>query len=289
MRVISRRQFLGHGVAGMTVAGCLATGVTKLAADPLGLPPGFQVFPILPILAKDFDGTLKDLAALGYKQVEMCSPPGYVKYGMASFVPMKAAEIRRRISDAGLRCISSHFQFSELTEHLEERIAWSKELGLRQMIISTFALPTGATLDDWKRAAEQANRIGEVTLKAGMPLGLHNHAFELVKIDGVLVFDTLMAVFDRKLVKSQCQVANVAGAGLDPVEFLTKYPGGFLSLHLADRPTGGGRGQVALGTGTIDWPKIFAAAKIGGISNYFVEMGMEPLKASFPYLHSLKV
>ena len=196
----------------MTAAGCLAAGVTKLAADPLGIPPGFQVFPILSILAKDFDGTLKDLAAVGYKQVEMCSPPGYVKYGMASFVPMKAAEIRRHIDDAGLRCISSHFQFSELTERLEERIAWSKELGLRQMIISTFALSTGATLDDWKKAAEKANRIGEVTLKAGMALGLHNHAFELVEIDGVLVLDALMAVFDRKLVKSQCQVANVAGA-----------------------------------------------------------------------------
>jgi sugar phosphate isomerase/epimerase len=288
MRVISRRQFLDNSVKGIATAGCLSAISSRLGADPLGLPPGFQVFPIIPALNQDFDGTLKQLAAVGYQQVEMCSPPGYEKYGMGAFIPMKSAEIRKHFTDAGLRCVSSHFQFRELTGNLDDRIAWSQDLGLQQMIISTFSLPSHATLDDWKRAAEQSNKIGETTRKAGMQLGLHNHAFELVKIDGVLVFDTLMGVFDRKLVKSQCQVANVVSAGLDPVEFLTKYPDGFVSLHLADQPIGGGRGQVALGKGTIDWPKVFAAAKIGGVKNYFVEIAMDPLKQSYPYLHSLK-
>ncbi len=91
----------------------------------------------------------------------------------------------------------------------------------------------------------------------------------------------MMSRLDPKLVKMQCQVSNVVGAGLDPVAFLTKYPGRFISLHLADKP--------AVGKGAIDWKSVFAAAKEGGIQNYYVEMNMEALIESYPYLRDLKV
>ncbi len=276
----SRRRFLGTAAAGLALA-------RSAAANPLGLPLGCQVFPVRDELAKDFPGTLRALAGLGYQLVEFCSPPGYVDAGFAPLVGLKAPEIRSRIEDAGLRVVSCHYQYTELKEHLDERIAFAKELGLRHMIIATLAIPESASLDDWRRAADEANRLGERTAKAGLQLGFHNHHFEFRRIDGVLVFDELMLRFDPKLVKSQFQV-NVVRLGFDPAEHLARYPGRFLSLHLQDW-SASEKKDVAIGRGVIDWRKLFAAAKPAGIDYYFVEMGMAQLEASVPFLRNLRV
>jgi len=251
------------------------------------LPIGFQVYPVRELIAKDFGGTLKQLAAVGYRNCEMCSPPGYERSGFASLMKMKASEIRRIINDAGLRCESSHYQFRELKESLEERIAYAKELGLTQMIISTFSVRPEATMDDWKRAADEANKIGGETRKAGLQLGFHNHAMEFKEIDGVLIYDELMRRLDPSLVKMQFQVA-VINQGYEAATFFTKYPGRFISLHLQDWSPAEKR-LVAVGKGVVDWKKLFAAAKTGGVKNYFVEVNLEALQASCPYLQNLKV
>jgi len=140
---------------------------------------------------------------------------------------------------------------------------------------------------DWTRAAGELNRIGEQTKKAGIQLGFHNHNFEFRKIDGVLIYDKLMNEFDPKLVKMQFQVA-VISLGYEAATFLRKYPGRFISLHLADWSPADKK-SVPVGAGVVDWEKLFAAAKTGGVENYFVEMNMDALKASYPYLHGLKV
>jgi len=277
----SRRQWV------RTAAGFLSAGALELGANPLGLPIGFQVYPVRELIAKDFGGTLKQLAAVGYRNCEMCSPPGYERSGFASLVKMKASEIRRIINDAGLRCESSHYQFRELKESLEDRISYAKELGLTQMIISTFSLRPEATMDDWRRAADEANQIGSETRKAGLQLGFHNHAFEFKEIDGVLIYDELMRRLDPSLVKMQFQV-SVISLGYEAATFFTKYPGRFLSLHLQDwSPTE--KRLVAVGKGVVDWKKLFAAAKTGGVKNYFVEVSLDALQASCPYLQDLKV
>jgi sugar phosphate isomerase/epimerase len=110
---------------------------------------------------------------------------------------------------------------------------------------------------------------------------------ELVELEGALIFDEMMKRLDPKLVKMQCQVVNVVGAGLDPVKFITKYPGRFLSLHLADRTTDGK--QAPVGKGSIDWKAVFTAMKAAGMQNYYVEMSMDALKESYPFLHSLRI
>src|SRR5205823_12234209 len=112
----------------------------SLAAKPLGLPIGCQVYPVRESLGKDFEGTLRQLAGIGYRMIEMCSPPGYEKSGFAPLVSMKASEMRQTILGAGLGCKSCHYQFRELKENLADRIAYAKELGLKQMIVSTFGL-----------------------------------------------------------------------------------------------------------------------------------------------------
>jgi sugar phosphate isomerase/epimerase len=285
MSPVSRRDLL-RGAMGSAAAGYLCGGAPKLAADPLGMPIGCQSYTVRDAIGKDFPGTLKMLAGVGFRTLEMCSPAGYATSGFGPLAKMKAAEIRQAIKAAGLRCISSHFQFQELRQNLDDRIAWAKEMGLTQMIVSTFALPNNATMDDWMRAADALNKIGEQVQKAGIQLGFHNHNFEFRIIDGVLVYDKLMGQLDGKLVKMQFQVA-VIDQGYEAATYLTKYPGRFLSLHLADWSTAEKK-QVPIGKGVVDWAKLFAAARTGGVKNYFVEMDLDLMKASIPYLHQLK-
>ena len=271
----NRRQFLGAASA--------ATAALTLHADPLGMPIGTQVWPVREALAKDFEGTLHSLAGIGFKTIEMCSPPSYAD--LRPLAALTAAQMRRTIEGAGLRCESCHYQFKELKENLDERLAFATELGLKQMVLSTFGLPPTASLADYKQAATELNRIGERTQKAGFQLGYHNHNNEFKELDGVLIYDHLMRQFDAKLVKMQFQV-GVISLGFEAATYLKKYPGRFLSLHLADYSTAD-KTAVAVGSGVVDWKKLFAAAKTGGVRNYFVEMNLNAMKASYTYLHKL--
>ena len=280
MQNLSRRQFLQTSATVAAAAACLT-------ADPLGLPIGCQTYPVRDALGKDFEGTLKQLSAIGYRMIEMCSPPGYEKSGYGSRVNMKAADMRKTIHDAGLGCESCHYQFKEMKENLDDRIAFAKELGLKQMILSTFGLRQDATMADWVQAARELNKIGEQTQKAGIQTGFHNHNFEFKEIDGVLVYDKLMSELDPKLVKMQFQV-SVISLGYDAATYMHKYPGRFISIHLQDWSPADKK-QVAVGQGAVDWKKLFTAAKTAGVKNYFVELNMDQLKASYPYLHELKV
>ena len=278
MQTINRRELL---------AMLSAAGLPALMAEPLGMPIGFQVFPVREALAKDFAGTLKELAAIGYKGVEMCSPPGYVSSGFGPLTKMSAAEMKQIIGAAGLKCESCHYGFKEMKENLDERITFAKGLGLKQMICSSFGLPKAATLDDWKKACDELNVIGEKTKKAGLQCGFHNHHGEFAELGGVLIYDELMRRFDAKLVKMQFQVA-VVSIGFEAATYMTKYPGRILSLHLADW-SATEKKTVATGKGAVDWKKLFAAAKTGGVKNYYMEMSMELMRESYPYLHGLKV
>ena len=272
---LSRREFLAASATALA-----------LRADPLGMPVGCQVYPVREALGKDFDGTLKELAGLGYRRIEMCSPAGYAGAGFGPLVGMKAAEMRKRIADAGLGCESCHYQFKELKENLDDRIVFAKELGLKQMVLSTFGVPAAAAMSDWMKAADDLNGIAETIRKAGMTTGFHNHNFEFKEIDGVLVYDQLMNKLDGKLVGMQFQV-SVVSLGYDAAKFFRKYPGRFLSIHLQDWSPSEKK-TVAIGSGAVDWKDLFAAAKTAGAKNYFVELNMDMLGPSAKFLQGLK-
>jgi sugar phosphate isomerase/epimerase len=287
MKPISRREFLGKSAIGMAAAGGFAGGSPWLQANPLGLPIGFQIYPVREQSVKDFAGTMREFASVGYQAIELVSFPGYVSSGFGPLAKMKASEVRQILKAAGLRCESCHYGSEELKKNLEERIRFAKELGLKYMILSSFGLSREASLDDWKRAADDLNKVGAETRKAGIQLGFHNHNFEFKELGGILIYDELMKRFDPKLIKMQFQCA-VVSIGYDPATYLSKYPGRFCSLHLADwAPTE--KKMVPVGQGAIDWKKLFAAAKAGGVKNYYVEMNMDLMKASGPYLQNLKV
>src|SRR5437764_11552281 len=130
----SRRQFLKTATCG-AAAGFLSASALKLNADPLGLPIGCQTWPVRNMIAKDFPGTIKQLAAAGFQSIELCSPVGYADSGFAGLAKYKGAELRKMFSDMGVTCESSHFDIKELRAYLPDRIAWAKELGLTQMMV----------------------------------------------------------------------------------------------------------------------------------------------------------
>jgi sugar phosphate isomerase/epimerase len=270
---------------GMAAVGYLTGSAPELAADPLGLPIGCQTWPVRQSIGKDLDGTLHRLSTAGFQTIELCSPPSYKDSGFGPLAKMKPSELRQKINAAGLQCESCHYNFTELKQHMDDRMAYAKELGLKQMVISTFALPKDAKMADWMRAADDANKLGGQARGAGIQLGFHNHDFEFQKLDGELIYDKLMGELDPQLVKMQFQLA-VVRLGYNAADFFEKYPGRFISMHLQDWSPSLKK-EVPLGQGEVDWKRVFAAAKTGGIKNYFVEMDPPELSASVPYLHKL--
>jgi sugar phosphate isomerase/epimerase len=282
---MTRREYLRRSTLAVGAAALATEASVSLQASPLGLPIGFQSWVVRDMLAKEFEGTLRRMAGMGYQTVEMCSPPDYVSSGFGPLTSLRAPEMRRIIEDVGLRCRSCHYGFQGLKEHLEERIAFAKELGLTQMVIASFGLKPDATLADWRRACEETNKLAEKTQEAGLQLAFHNHHFEVQELEGVLIYDALMGGLDPKLVKMQFQVV-VISAGFQAASFFNKYPGRFISMHLADWSEAEKK-SVPLGQGIVDWKKLFAAAKTGGVKNYFVEIEFPLLKPSCDYLKSL--
>ena len=128
--------------------------------------------------------------------------------------------------------------------------------------------------------------MAEQIKKAGLETGFHNHDVEFTQLEGALIYDKLMSELDPKLVKMQFQVV-VVRLGFDAPTIFQKYPGRFISLHLQDWSPAEKK-MVAIGKGQVDWKKLFAAAKKAGVKNYFVEMDLEQMNASVPYLRDLK-
>ena len=283
MAPISRREFIRT----TSFAALVAAAGPALRGNPLGMPIGCQTWPVRDMIAKDFPGTLKQLSAAGFQTVELCSPVGYADSGFAGLAKYKGSELRGILRDEGLTCISSHFSIDELRTNQDGRIAWAKDVGLTQMLVPSLDGPKHPSMDDVKRAADEYNRMGERAASAGIVQGLHNEDFELTKVNGQRTYDLLFQLLDPKFVKFQFQVSTISD-GYDAAEYFTKYPGRFISMHVQGW-SAKTRKIVPVGQGTLDWNRIFTAAKTGGIQNYFVEMDLPLMKASVPYLRSLQV
>src|SRR5262245_34272448 len=298
MTARSRREFLGTSAAHVALAAVWPAAARPAAADPLGIPIGSQTYPHRQRIADgDFAGLCRDLAALGVGTIELCSP-AYSEF--ASLADGKRT--RKVLEDQGLRCPSAHFELDELRTRHAQVIAWAHDIGMTQMGTASLdgEVKDGATtLDAVKRAADEYNKIAEAAATAGIQQFLHDERFEMSRVDGRLTYEVLLERLDPKLVKMQFQMSAMRAVG-DPVTYFTKYPGRFLSMHLqgvdlnAPAPGSGGGGSgrppaVAVGKDSLDWPKIFAAAKSGGVKNYFVEQSWDLTVQSVAYLKTLDV
>ncbi len=305
MNRISRRTFLQSGAAAI---GAWGLGQHNLLADPLGLPVGVQLYSVRKLLPTDYTGTLKQLAAIGYREVEA-----------AGFFGRSAEDVKAAMASAGLRCVSAHYPMSELSKDVDGILKYAVALGLGYVICSSPSVAdpaklasypggaskyfvTGMTADDWRWNAEQFNVFGKKFKAEGIQFGYHNHTTEFHDLgDGLMGFDVLLKDTDPAYVTLEMDCGWVSAAGKDPVSYLTQYPKRISLLHIKDLKPAvpgklpGERVSTILGKGTIDYKPIFAAAKKANIKHYFVEQEafdgdpMQELTADYQYLHAMHV
>jgi sugar phosphate isomerase/epimerase len=284
----TRRNFIKESTAGIVGASLLTPFLTNCAGEQKSVNMntiGFQSWAIKEMLAKDFSGTLKMMADMGYQSMELCSPPGYTQYGFGFLEKFKASELKKMIADAGMSCVSCHYGFRELKENGQARMDFAKELGLTQMVVASFGLPENPTLADWRKAASELNPLGELAKKNGLTLAFHNHNTEFETLEGELIYDAILQQMDPALVKLQFQVWVII-AGYKAADYFRKHPGRFVSAHLYDW-SGTAEEMVPVGKGKVDYKELFEAAKIGGVQNTFVEMDFSLMKESAEYLKTL--
>jgi sugar phosphate isomerase/epimerase len=287
MMPTSRRTFLKSALATSAVVAC----ARDLSAAPFSVPIGLQLYSVRNLLPKDFDGTLKQLYAAGYREVEA-----------AGYYNKSAADFRRAMDDAGLRCISTHLTLSLLQTKLSESIDYAHALGLDYIICSSSggvhrdpSAKGEPTLDDWRYIAGEFNRVGEKIKAAGLTFGIHNHTPELAVIDGVTVYDELLRLTDPKFVVFEMDCGWVIASGHDPVAYLSKTPERFPLMHVKDmaRQADGKFHSVVLGHGVADYHRILKAAT--GLKHYFIEQEefsgdpMTELREDADYMRKLDV
>jgi sugar phosphate isomerase/epimerase len=308
--MISRRTFMEHGslaLAGLGSLTSIAARAASARSGPLGLPIGLQLYTVRPDTTRDLVGTLTQVAAIGYREVEL-----------AGYYNRSAKDLRSLLNGLGLAVPSTHHALRDLLTDTQKQIDYVAELGVSYLVIPFPATadnrfdnqPSGAAktisnstkLDDWKWMAAQLNRIGELSRKAGIRTGYHNHNIDFRSIDGVVAYDQLINSTDPALVTFELDVGWVVAAGADPVAYLKKYKDRISMLHIKDVKAGvpmvtddmGKSVTTELGRGQINWHQVFAAAP-KQLTHYFVEQEqferpiMESVRMDYDYLQQLRV
>src|SRR5665213_1420752 len=223
MTMNSRRDFLKGGTAALLYGSAFLHGSSLPAKETggskyLDLPLGLELYSVREMLPTDYEGTLKKVAAIGYREVEA-----------AGFFNHSASQVKQAMQRAGLRCVSAHYSYDDLHTKFDQIVAFSKEVGLEAIICpgpgrkdptQHRAHPSVYTLDDWRWNAEQLNKIGEKMHAAGMKFGYHNHTREFKKQDGVTPYEELMRLTDPSKVTMEMDCGWVIVGGGNPIELL---------------------------------------------------------------------
>lgn len=274
---MDRRTFLGT----MTAATVLAGRIAQAASDDRKIEHiGVQLYTVRDAMQKDFERTLAKVAAIGYREVEFA--------GLFDHTPQQAKAILDRNS---LKAVSSHVDYDALETD------WDKTLeGARTMGQSFIACPwiddKMRTPEGIKKVADTFNRAGETSKTMGIQFAYHNHDFEYKPLGGgKLLYDTLLDETDPNLVKMEMDLFWAINAGQDPVAYFNRYPGRFPLVHVKDRKKDGEMTDV--GSGAINWKRIFAASDKAGIQHYIVEHDepksqFDSIQASYTYLKNLR-
>jgi sugar phosphate isomerase/epimerase len=270
MTTISRRSFLQQG----TVAALSLTALPSLASPQKIKNLGVQLYSVQKEMSQDALGTLKKIAAIGYKQVEPASYMGGKTYGMP------VAEFRKAVNDLGMTIPSSHVGFrkgvhwdnaaKDVTDLFKKTIDDAAVLGQKYLINPSpdFIYDN---LDDVKKTMEMWNKCGEHCKKAGLKFGFHNHHKEFVTMHGGKpLYALMLEALDPAVVVQQLDTCNMAIANAKAAEWLSKYPKHFELLHVKDKHKTKEE-SATMGEGALDWPAIFAAAKKTNIKYYTIE------------------
>jgi sugar phosphate isomerase/epimerase len=293
---MKRRKFIETSLA---TAALTALPSRTVASEHRIEKIGVQLYTVRDAIKADFAGTLEKIAAIGYKEVEL-----------AGYFDHPAKEIRAMLDKAGLTAPSAHLSLDVLQTSLPETIESAHIMGHKFLVCPSLNEKLRSEPDGYKKVGAEFNKIGEATKKAGIQFAYHNHVFEFQPgTDGKLPYDVLLESSDSQLVKMEMDLCWFTLGGQDPVAYFNKYPGRFPLVHVKDlkkvpKLAPGQKSDelthlaekeymTEVGSGVIDWKRIFASGEKAGIEHYFVEHDspkdpFASLTASYKYLAALR-
>jgi sugar phosphate isomerase/epimerase len=314
----NRRKFLQQ--SGMlAMAGMLYPGLNRanhLFGVKAGRPIGLQLYTLGNLMTTDTAGTLKQVAAIGYTQVESAGSQKGNWYGF------KPKEFSAMVKDAGMTWRSAHVSGAPITieqimkmaktaedsariqkmaagfkdrpkqitlkDNYQQLADEAAEGGLNYLVCSF--IPVG-TLDEIKTAVDVFNKSGEACKKVGVQFAYHNHTTEFDSVDGQRPFDYILNNTDKDMVKMELDLAWASKANQDPLELFKMHPGRFPLWHVKDLDKVK-KEPAEVGSGTIDFKRIFDNDKESGMKYFFVEQDGAPqpiqnITNSFNYLNKL--
>jgi len=274
----NRRSFLKTSAAGalglmaLSPLGC----VSAANNDKKNFGVGLQLYSIRDAIAADMPGSLKKVAELGYKYVELAS------YADGKFYGLDPIEFRNIVDDLGMEILSSHTNVESAGVSLDRAKAMADahaELGIKYCV-QPWVEEKNRNIEAYKKMVGELNEVGLIMKDMGIQMGYHNHNFEFDTIDGIVpYYDLFMPEMDADLITMEIDLYWVTKAGQDPVEMFNKYPGRFQLFHLKDMYTSPDapyfdvvKDDIApVGEGVVDFKRILAAKEMAGMKYFFVE------------------
>lgn len=315
-----RRRFLAG--AALTAAATMSRYL-EAQARPDAIPRvGLQLFTIPKMLDKDLEGSLRTVAQIGYRELELYGPYPFsadeawqrwrsltpdLGFAGSGYFGLDARRFRELLDRHGLSVPSMHVDLVTLETRLDRLIDAASQTGTQYAGLSAIPDERRRTLDDYRRMADVFNELGSRMAQAGMRLLYHNHGYGLKPVDGKIPLRVLIERTDPRYVVLELDMYWTAAGGADPKAMLDDYPGRYRLIHLKDmrqavrfEGDGGDAAQwmklfsymTNAGQGVLDVGAVVGHARRAGVEHYIVEYDRAPdpeaaLRASFSYLSSL--
>jgi sugar phosphate isomerase/epimerase len=247
-------------------------------------------------MKQDFEGTLAKVAAIGYREVEFA---GYFEHS--------PREVRTALDRYGLVAPSTHVDYDSLAEKWPQVIEASKIIGHEYIVNPEIGAELRKQPDGWMRAAETFNRAGEASKRTGIQFAYHNNWYEFIPVNGKRPYDILLEECDPNLVKMELDLCWITVSGQDPLVYFHRYPGRFPLVHVKDMkkiPSPAAAAAISsedkffpdmadVGSGIIDWKRIFAKSEEAGIKHYYIEhddpkLAFDSIRVSYNYVRGLR-
>ena len=269
----NRREFIKLAVAGTAGIFSMKFLADKtFAADVSKQQIGAQLYTIRDGMQDDVKGSLKKIADIGYDTIELAG------YNDGKFYGLSPIEFKKIANDLGLKIISSHSGVEVKGVGMENAKAVAEahaKLGVKYCIQPWLVEERRVSADSYRKFVEELNMVGKVMKEYDIQFGYHNHNFEFNEVDGLVpYYDIYMKELDPELVTMEIDLYWTVRAGQDPVEIFKKYPGRFELYHVKDMENSDDKYFAPVGTGTIDFKRIFAYNDLAGLKYMFVEQDM---------------
>ena len=270
----NRREFIKS-------AGLLTTGVAlipscmSLSENTAKMDIGLQLYTVRDAMDKDPKGTLAKVAKIGYNQVEMAGYSNGKVYGFSG------KEISKILNDLNLQFVSGHIPLSDLEDNFDQVLDFMNESGQKYAVLPWLAQEDRQTIDQYKGHAELLNVIAQKARASGKIVCYHNHDFEFFEVDGQIPMEVLLNETDAELVQFELDLYWVHKANQNASKIFEENQGRFPLWHVKDMADTAEKGFAEVGTGTIDYKRLFDIKKISGMKYFFVEQDQsdDPLKS----------